>query len=313
MDNFADRLIAAVRAKGTPCVIGLDPRINDMPAFITDELAGLPTDEAIRTAIVAFHERVVGQVAELVPAVKLQVAFYEQYGLPGMQAFVDTIAIARDAGLMVLVDAKRNDIDSTAEAYANAYLGTTPVFGRLRPGFDVDAVTVNAYLGRCTLKPFVDACIEHGRGIFVLVRTSNEGSGDLQERRLGDITVAELIADIVDEIGQDVVGTSGYSSVGAVVGATWPRQAASLRRRMPRAVILVPGYGSQGGTGADAVANFNSDGFGAIINNSRSATYNFGERTIAPLDFDKWFLTTVDLMITDVRESLTRGGGPGAT
>ena len=311
MDNFADRLLAAVGTKRTPCVIGLDPRIDDMPTFITDELAGRPTDEAIRAAIVAFHERVVSQVAHLVPAVKLQVAFYEQYGLPGMHAFVDTIAIARDAGLMVLVDAKRNDIDSTAEAYANAYLGSTPVFGRSRPGFDVDAVTVNAYLGRFTLKPFVDACLQNGRGIFVLVRTSNEGSGDLQERRLGNVTVAELVADMVNEIGQGVIGKSGYSSVGAVVGATWPRQATSLRRRMPRAVILVPGYGSQGGTGADTVANFNSDGLGAIINNSRSATYAFGERTIAPLEFDDWLSNTVNLMIADVRDSLA-SHHPGA-
>lgn len=274
MTNFADRLIGEIEAKGTPCVVGLDPRIEQMPAFIADRVRGNPDPDSLRLAISTFHEIVLDAVAPLVPAVKLQIAFYEQYGLPGLQAFAETISMARKAGLVVTVDAKRNDIGSTAEAYARAFLGGTSLFGQRVPAFDVDSITVSPFLGRDSLEPFVRQCAVEGRGIFILVKTSNPGSVDIQAQSAGTGTISDYLAELVDGLGADLVGGSGYSSIGAVVGATFPEEARRLRERMQKAIVLVPGYGAQGGTAEDAIANFNPDGLGAVINASRSITYD---------------------------------------
>lgn len=303
MSNFADRLIHAIRVKGNPCIVGLDPRIADMPDFVMSALRESASGEAAARAIAIFHERVLEAVADLVPAVKLQVAFYEQYGLAGMRAFGETISLARSAGLVVIVDAKRNDIDSTAQAYANAFLGAAEIAGRRVPAWDVDCITVSPFLGRDSLEPFATTCAEYGKGIFVLVRTSNPGAEDLQSRVVEDgSNVSSHLARLVDDLGQQTVGAAGYSSVGAVVGATYPDEARHLRELMPRAIILVPGYGTQGGTAGDAAANFNTDGLGAVINASRSITYKFGERSLQPADFVDVVRHNAQQMVRDVSE-----------
>ena len=304
MDNFADRLLRSISMKGNPCVVGLDPRLDLMPAFVRSREGRI--EEAIRRTIVDFHKIILEVVAPLVPAVKLQAAFYEQYGIPGLNAFVDTIQLAREMKLVVVVDAKRNDIASTAEAYANAFLGRTDIFGTKKAIFDVDCITVSPFLGRDSLQPFVDACGEYGKGIFVLVKTSNPGSVDLQDQELA-ITREPLynrLAETVDELGSKMVGESGYSAIGAVVGATFPEEAVNLRRIMPRALILVPGYGAQGGTADDAMPCFNSDGLGAVINASRSITYAHRDPHISKEEFIKTVRSKTTQMINEVRTAL---------
>ena len=214
------------------------------------------------------------------PAVKPQIAFYEQYGFAGMWAFEETCKYAQEKGLLVIADAKRNDIGSTAAGYAGAMLSEVELFGAKVPGLDADALTVNAYLGWDGIKPFVEACSEHDKGIFILVKTSNPSSGDLQDCELTGkdekkMKAYELMAHYVDSWGADLVGERGYSSVGAVVGATYPEQAAVLRKMMPKAIFLVPGYGAQGGGAADVKPCFNEDSLGAVVNSSRGIIFAY--------------------------------------
>lgn len=303
MKNFADRLISAISDKGNPCVIGLDPRLNMMPEFVRLQWHNTEIDEAIQFTIRDFHQIIIDVIAPLVPAVKLQIAFYEQYGIPGVKAFVDTIRLAKEKNLIVIVDAKRNDIDSTAEAYANAFLGRSNIFGSKRPIFDVDCITVSPFLGKDSLQPFVNQCEEYGKGIFILVKTSNPGSVDLQDQEL--VTTGkplyENLAKMVDAMGLKLVGDSGYSSIGAVVGATFPEEAVHLRKLMPRAMILVPGYGAQGGTANDAARCFNPDGLGAVVNASRSITYGFEPRQISENKLSKIIRQRTLDMIQDIK------------
>jgi orotidine-5'-phosphate decarboxylase len=222
-----------------------------------------------------------------------------------MRAFADTIALARERGLIVIVDAKRNDIESTAQAYANAFLGTAPLRGGSQRGFDVDCITVSPFLGRDSLEPFVETCGEHGKGIFVLVKTSNPGSGDVQNQPSSDGgTISTHIARLVDELGAGLVGEFGYSSIGAVVGATFPQEAEDLRRLMPAAIALVPGYGAQGGSAADAVSSFDANGLGAVINASRSITYAFEDQALSPEAFSADVRRRATLMIDDITAAL---------
>src|ERR1700728_1251146 len=278
---FPDRLIAEIRAKNSRCIVGLDPRVDQMPAFVRGS--------GTYAAITAFHELVLEAVADLVPAVKPQLAFFEQYGVAGMQAFENTVLAAKQRGVLVIADGKRNDISSTAEAYANAYLG--------EGGFDCDALTVTPYLGRDSLVPFVEACQKHGKGLFVVLKTSNPGSKDFQDQRLETTgrPLYESIASALHELGEDLVGESGYSSIGAVIGATFPEEGRRLRELMPRAQILVPGYGAQGGSAKAAAECFNEDGLGAIVNSSRGITYAFGDRNISR-----------DAFVRSVRENTSR-------
>ncbi len=289
MTNFADRLITAIRQKHSPCIVGLDPRVENMPTFV---LSAIDTDDGLRRTIATFHRLVIDSIADLIPAVKPQTAFFEQYGIPGILALADTIGYARSRGLLVIVDGKRNDIGSTAEAYARAFLGGG------HPSLQGDALTVSPYLGRDSLLPFVDACQKHGTGIFVLVKTSNRGSGDLQDLTLaGEAkTIYDKVAELVASLGETVLGSSGYSSIGAVVGATYPEQAAQIRGRMPKAIILVPGYGAQGGTAQDVVPCFHPGGLGAIVSASRSITYELPNRHISEVDFQSLVRARVEKM-----------------
>ena len=307
MDNFADRLIVAVKRKGNPCVVGLDPRVDLMPQFITERLKE-KSPESVREAIVRFHRLVLDAVASIIPAVKPQIAFYEQYGPGGILAFTDTIQLAKERGLIVIVDGKRNDIASTAEAYANAFLGRTRLPWGDEPAFDVDCITISPFLGRDSLDPFVKACIKYGKGVFILVKTSNPGSRDLQDLKESESgqPIYALLARTVAELGQEAMGKMGYSSIGAVVGATFPEQAKELRQLMPRSIFLVPGYGSQGGTAENAAKCFNSDGLGAVVNASRSITYAFQPSTISEKEYARLVQNNVEKMATELQTAISR-------
>jgi orotidine-5'-phosphate decarboxylase len=302
MENFADRLLSAIEKKGSPCIVGLDPRLDLMPDFIRTNVQDRPRAEAVRYAITSFNQAVIEAVNEVVPAVKLQIAFYEQYGLPGLHAFEDTIRLAKDVGLIVIVDAKRNDISSTAQAYANAFLGRTNIFGHLEAIFDVDCITVSPFLGRDSLIPFINTCADYGKGIFVLVKTSNPGSVDLQDQQVTGTSepLYKRLAKMVDDCGRKIVGEFGYSSIGAVVGATFPQEARELRQLMPRAIILVPGYGAQGGTAEGAAACFNSDRRGAVVNASRSIIYSHDHQNVSRAEFKRSVRLSADEMTKEI-------------
>lgn len=304
--NFADRLLGAIRKKGNPCVVGLDPRLELIPNFVLKKFKSKTVNERIINTITDFNIRILDVILDLVPAVKPQIAFYEQYGIPGLIAFQNTITAAKERGLLVIVDAKRNDIGSTAEAYANAFLGRTNIFGIKKNMFDVDALTVNPYLGSETLAPFVKVCKEYGKGIFVLVKTSNPGSGDIQDKIVSKTNskVYTDIAEISNKIGNDVIGNEGYSSIGAVVGATYPRVAEELRKIMDNNFFLVPGYGAQGATGKDIVNCFNSDRKGAIINASRSITFSGYDKNVSNTDFLDVIHNNAKEMVDDVTYAL---------
>jgi len=306
--SFSDRLIDAIRAKGNPCIVGLDPRIETMPPWVVPSTRGLPRDEALGLVLTRFGKVVLEAVAEHVAAVKLQSACYELLGVPGLRALIRTVRYAREAGLLVIVDAKRGDIAATAAAYAEALLGELEWQGESQPTIGADATTVSPYLGGDSLDPWVQACDRHGKGIFVLARTSNPGSADVQGLGLaGGGTVDEQVAAMIDRLGQGLVGAHGYSSVGAVVGATFPADAARLRRLMPRAIFLLPGYGAQGG-GAEGLAScFDREGLGAVVSASRSVTSPPGVEAARSMDaYRDLVRASVLAMIADVNAALGR-------
>ena len=294
MASFADRLLEQSSKRASACVVGLDPRIDQMPAFISQD----GSRESVCGAITEFHELVLDAVADLVPAVKPQLAFFEQYGVAGMQAFENTVRSAKKRGLLVIADGKRNDISSTAEAYANAYLSPE--------GSDCDALTVTPYLGRDSLIPFVEACRKHAKGLFVVLKTSNPGSKDFEDQPLEATgrPLYEKIAGVLNELGDALVGESGYSSIGAVIGATFPAEGRRLRELMPRALILVPGYGAQGGSAKAAAECFNDDGLGAVVSSSRGITYAFGDPGISREAFVRSVREKTRRMIEEVNAAV---------
>ena len=266
------RLVDKIKEKDAPIVVGLDPNLSFIPKKILDKAISEKgeTLEAAASAIIEFNKSIVDAIYEYVPAVKPQIAMYEQYGLPGLAAFTETVNYCRDKGLIVIGDVKRGDIGSTSTAYANAHLGKVTVGSTELAAFDEDFCTVNPYLGSDGVKPFIDTCNKYDRGIFVLVKTSNPSSGEFQDRVLHDedSTLYEAVGIKVNEwaaLSMD----GAYSNVGAVVGATYPKMGEILRRIMPKSYILVPGYGAQGGTGKDLKPFFDRDGLGAIVNSSR--------------------------------------------
>jgi orotidine-5'-phosphate decarboxylase len=256
--------------------VGLDPRLEQIPEFIKAKAQREHKNgfTAAAEAILEFNKGIIDAVADLVPVVKPQIAFYEQYGHEGIRAFEETLAYARGKGLLTIADSKRGDIGSTAEAYAKAFLGKVNLFGKEVFSFDADAITVAPYLGWDGIKPFMTEAKKYGKGLFVLVKTSNVSSGDLQDLEMNDArSVYEIMGGYVDSWGADEVGDDGYSFVGAVVGATYPAQARKLRTLMPQNIFLVPGYGAQGGTAQDVKPCFNADGTGAVVNSSRGIIF----------------------------------------
>ena len=261
---FFDRLAAGVERTGSPVVVGLDPRWEQLPASLRGSGDSL---DAKATAYARFSNLVSDVVAPLVSVVKIQAAFFEELGPAGMTAMSEVIAHAHAAGLLVIVDGKRNDIGSTALAYARGYLG------RGQSAWHADALTVSPYLGDDSLTPFLDIATERRAGIFVLVKTSNPGGRLLQDVATSDGPLYQRVAAVVEQAAARDLGACGYGSAGAVVGATYPEQLAELRATMPHTWLLVPGYGSQGGTARDVIGGFDSSGLGAIVNNSRGIIF----------------------------------------
>ena len=265
------KLIDKIRKTKAPVVVGLDPQLAFIPEHILDEARREFGDtlEAAGEAVFAFNKGIVDAVYDLIPAVKPQIAMYEQYGIPGLTAFKKTVDYCHEKGLIVIGDVKRGDIGSTSGAYALAHLGKVSVGEASFAPFDEDFATVNPYLGSDGVKPFIDICRSNDRGIFVLVKTSNPSSGEFQDRLIDGKPLYELVGEKVREWGDTCMDASGWSEVGAVVGATYPEMGRILRDVMPKSYILVPGYGAQGGTGKDLVPFFDRDGLGAIVNSSR--------------------------------------------
>jgi orotidine-5'-phosphate decarboxylase len=276
--HFADRLWAAIERTQSPVVVGLDPHLDSLPPSLLTacrETYGA-TPRAAAEALWQFNRTIIDAVYDLVPAVKPQLAFYERFGVEGWRAFAQTVQYARQAGLLVIADAKRNDIGPVAAAYADAYCGAPMMFGQEVAGdFAVDALTVNAYLGSDGIRPFVDAAQRRGTGLFVLVKTSNPSSAEVQDLLIDGRPLYEHVGERVAAWGQAYCGACGYSAVGAVVGATYPAQGRRLRALMPQTLFLVPGYGAQGGTAADVVGCFDAQGQGALVNASRSLIFAY--------------------------------------
>ena len=265
-----NKLIAKIRQTGAPIVVGLDPMMKFIPRQIQQAAYAQcgETLEGAAEAIWQYNKGIVDAIYDLIPAVKPQIAMYEQFGIPGIIAFKKPVDYCKEKGLVLIGDVKRGDIGSTSEAYAVGHLGKVQVGEKSYYGFDEDFATVNPYLGSDGVKPFIKVCQEEKKGIFVLVKTSNPSSGELQDKLVDGKPIYELVGEQVAAWGQECMGDE-YSYVGAVVGATYPEQGKILRKVMPKAFILVPGYGAQGGKGADLVHFFNEDGLGAIVNSSR--------------------------------------------
>ena len=258
-----DKLVSKIQKLNAPIVVGLDPNLAFVPEHIKKQFEGIQDPmEAAAESIFLFNKGIVDAVCDLIPAVKPQIAMYEQFGVPGLRAFQRTVEYCHEKDLVVIGDIKRGDIGSTSEAYARGHIGNASPFNE-------DFVTLNPYMGSDSVKPFINYAKPDKKGVFILVKTSNPSSGEFQDQKIGDRALFELVADKVNEWGSDYVGECGYSYVGAVVGATYPEQAALVRKLMPKAYILVPGYGAQGATAKDILPNFNEDGLGAIVNSSR--------------------------------------------
>ena len=266
-----DKLIEKIRETNAPVVVGLDPMLSYIPQMIMAKAMGEYGEslEAAAEAVWQFNKAIVDNLYDLIPAVKPQIAMYEQFGVPGLAVYEKTVAYCQKKGLIVIGDIKRGDIGSTSAAYAAGHLGSVQVGSRSFSGFHEDFATVNPYLGSDGVKPFLDVCQKENKGIFVLVKTSNPSSGEFQDQKIDGVPLYELVGRKVAEWGEDLSGSCGYSSVGAVVGATYPEMGKELRRIMPHSYILVPGYGAQGGTAEDLKPFFNEDGLGAIVNSSR--------------------------------------------
>lgn len=265
-----DKLIAKIKATDAPIVVGLDPMLGYIPSHIKEAAFKEygETLEGAAEAVWQYNKGIVDAICDLVPAVKPQVAMYEQFGIPGLVAFDKTVKYCKEKGLIVIGDVKRGDIGSTSAAYATGHIGKVTIGSNTFEPFNEDFITVNPYLGTDGIKPFVEVCKENDRGLFILVKTSNPSSGEFQDRLIDGRPLYEHVGEKVAAWGADCM-SGEYSNIGAVVGATYPEQGKILRKIMPKTFILVPGYGAQGGKGSDLAHFFNEDGLGAIINSSR--------------------------------------------
>lgn len=267
--NAMDYLIEKIKQTNNPTVIGLDPRYEMLPKCITTKYE--ENLEGVKKAIIEFNKNLIDATCDIIPAVKVQIAFYEMYGIPGMEAFKETCRYAKEKKMVVIADIKRGDIGSTAEGYSNAFLGRTKIGENQTAIYDVDFVTVNAYMGTDCIKPFIEDCKKYDKGIFILVKTSNKSSGELQDLKLENGKEVYLqVATLVEKWGEELKGKYGYSSVAAVVGATYKEQLETIRKTFPNMYFLIPGYGAQGGKAEDIALGFDENGLGGIVNASRS-------------------------------------------
>ncbi|MCI8506340.1 MAG: orotidine-5'-phosphate decarboxylase [Lachnospiraceae bacterium] len=305
-----NRLCEKIKKLNAPIVVGLDPMLSYVPEQVVKKsLAEYgETLSGAADAIWQFNKEIVDCVYDLIPAVKPQVAMYEQFGVEGMKAYQKTVDYCHEKGLIVIGDVKRGDIGSTSAAYAAGHLGKVQVGSQLLSAFNEDFVTVNPYLGTDGVKPFVDLCREEKKGLFILVKTSNPSSGEFQDRLIDGRPLYEWVGEQVARWGSDCMGDS-YSYVGAVVGATYPEMGKTLRKLMPKAFILVPGYGAQGGRAEDLVHYFNEDGLGAIVNSSRGIIAAYNKDAYAKFGaehFGEASRQAVIDMIEDIRGALER-------
>lgn len=268
MKKAIDLLIEKIKETNNPTVMGLDPRYEMLPECIKNKYG--KDVKSVCEGILEYNKNLIDNTYDIIPAVKPQIAFYEMFGIEGMKCFKETCKYAKEKGMIVIADIKRGDIGTTAAGYSNAYLGRTLVGDSEESFYDIDWVTVNPYLGIDGVKPFIEDCIKYNKGIFVLVKTSNKSSGELQDLKLEDgKTVYEKVAELVNSWGEELIGENGYSSVASVVGATYPIQIKKLREIMPNSYFLIPGYGAQGGKAEDIALGF-ENGLGGIVNASRS-------------------------------------------
>ena len=303
-----NQLINNIKKLDAPIVVGLDPMLDYVPEYIKKAAFAEygETLEGAAEAIWQYNKGIIDATYDLIPAVKPQIAMYEQFGVPGLVAFNKTCEYAKSKGLVIIGDIKRGDIGSTSSAYAVGHIGKVQVGSKTYAPFDEDFVTVNPYLGSDGVNPFIDVCKEEKKGLFILVKTSNPSSGEFQDQMIDGRPLYELVGEKVAQWGEDCMGDE-YSYIGAVVGATYPEMGKVLRKVMPKSYILVPGYGAQGGKGKDLVHFFNEDGLGAIVNSSRGiiAAYkqekyaNYGEEAFADAS-----RAAVEDMVADIRGAL---------
>ena len=305
-----NKLINKIQKTKAPIVVGLDPMLSYVPEHIQKKAFAEygETLEGAAETIWQFNKEIVDKTYDLIPAVKPQIAMYEQFGIEGLKAYKKTVDYCKSKDLVVIGDIKRGDIGSTSAAYAVGHLGKVQVGSKTYAGFDEDFATVNPYLGSDGVKPFIDVCKQENKGLFILVKTSNPSSGEFQDQKIDGKPLYELVGEKVAQWGEEHMGESGYSYVGAVVGATYPEQGEILRKVMPKSFILVPGYGAQGGKGKDLVHFFNEDGLGAIVNSSRGIIAAYKQEAYAKFgaeNFGDASRAAVEAMIADIQGALT--------
>ena len=303
-----NELVAQIEKKDAPIVVGLDPMLSYVPEYIQKKAFSEygETLKGAAEAIWEYNKGIIDATYDLIPAVKPQIAMYEQFGIPGLVAFKKTVDYCKSKGLVVIGDIKRGDIGSTSAAYAVGHIGKVKVGSKEFTPFDEDFVTVNPYLGSDGVKPFVEVCKEEKKGLFILVKTSNPSSGDFLDRLVDGRPLYELVGEKVAEWGADCMGDE-YSYIGAVVGATYPEMGKALRKVMPKSYILVPGYGAQGGQGKDLVHFFNEDGLGAIVNSSRGIIAAYKQEAYAKFgaeNFGDASRAAVEAMVADIQGAL---------
>lgn len=306
------KLISKIQKTNAPIVVGLDPMLGYIPEHIKNRAYAEfgETLEGAAEAIWQFNKEIVDHTYDIIPAVKPQIAMYEQFGIEGLKAFKKTVDYCKEKDLVVIGDVKRGDIGSTSAAYAVGHLGKVQVGSKTYTAFDEDFATVNPYLGSDGIKPFIDVCQEEKKGLFILVKTSNPSSGEFQDQLVGKKPLYELVGEKVAQWGEECMGDS-YSYIGAVVGATYPEMGKVLRKIMPKSYILVPGYGAQGGKGADLVNFFNEDGLGAIVNSSRGIIAAYKQEQYAKFgaeNFGEASRAAVEDMVADIDGALKNRG-----
>lgn len=300
-----DRLIEKIIEMKNPTVVGLDPKLEYVPEYIRNKYIqeNGETLSAAAKAILEFNKAIIDEIYDIVPAIKPQAAYYEMYGYYGVQTLYETISYAKSKGMFVITDGKRNDIGATMEAYTNAHLGTVTIGENVIEPFSADALTVNGYLGTDGIEPLLKVCREKDKGIYVLVKTSNKSSGEIQDRKLDDGTpIYALMGDMCEKWGADTIGKYGYSAVGAVVGATYPEMLTELRQRLPHTMFLVPGYGAQGGGAEGLKGGFDANGLGAIVNSSRVVMCAYKKEGCDEKDFAKSARREVIRMRDDITQ-----------
>ena len=305
-----NKLINKIQKTKAPIVVGLDPMLSYVPEHIQKKAFAEygETLEGAAEAIWQFNKEIVDKTYDLIPAVKPQIAMYEQFGIEGLKAYKKTVDYCKSKDLVVIGDIKRGDIGSTSVAYAVGHLGKVQVGSKTYAGCDEDFATVNPYLGSDGVEQFMDVCKQENKGLFILVKTSNPSSGEFQDQKIDGKPLYELVGEKVAQWGEEHMGESGYSYVGAVVGATYPEQGEILRKVMPKSFILVPGYGAQGGKGKDLVHFFNEDGLGAIVNSSRGIIAAYKQEAYAKFgaeNFGDASRAAVEAMIADIQGALT--------